>query len=196
MPGIFPGLHWSIPVNDRSIYITFDDGPTPGITESVLELLEIRNQLATFFCIGSKVQKFPELFQKIQQNGHHIGHHTYQHKNGWKTPSGLYFQDVEDAAKIIPSNLFRPPYGKMTPYQIYHLKRKYKIIMWTLLSYDWSDKINSTKILEKLMKASSPGSIVVFHDSIKAKGNLLSILPKYLEFCHQEELACKPIPYS
>jgi len=185
---------WNMPGEDRKIYLTFDDGPLPGITEFVLDALKAHNAKATFFCVGNNVKQNAEIFQRTVDEGHRIGNHTYFHKNGWYTPVPEYLQDVSDAAQLINSNLFRPPYGKIKLRQAQALLPHYKIIMWDVISYDWDQSVSPEQCLDNVTLNTRPGSIVVFHDNIKAIGNLKEVLPKYLEYLKQNEFSFEVIP--
>ena len=131
---LYPGAVWNKPTNEKILYLTFDDGPTPEVTSSVLDLLSSHQAKATFFCIGENVEKHPALYNRIKAEGHSIGNHTHTHPNSWKVNSDFYLNDVEEARKVINSNLFRPPYGKLTPRTIFSLRNKYQIIMWDVIS--------------------------------------------------------------
>lgn len=180
---------WNIPNTENSIYLTFDDGPTPEITERVLEILDNHHIKATFFCIGDNVRKHPEIVQKIISKQHSVGNHTYSHLKGWKTSTKSYISNTEACEiklnslfKIRNSKLFRPPYGKITPWQSYKLRKLgYKIIMWDVLSRDYDASISAEKCYENVIKNVSSGSIIVFHDSNKAKENVLNSLEKTIE---------------
>ncbi|WP_396157879.1 polysaccharide deacetylase family protein [Flavobacterium sp.] len=180
---------WNIPNTENSIYLTFDDGPTPEITERVLEILDNHHIKATFFCIGDNVRKHPEIVQKIISKQHSVGNHTYSHLKGWKTKTKTYISNTEACEiklnslfKIRNSKLFRPPYGKITPWQSYKLRKLgYKIIMWDVLSKDYDASISAEKCYENVIKNVSSGSIIVFHDSNKAKENILNSLEKAIE---------------
>jgi peptidoglycan/xylan/chitin deacetylase (PgdA/CDA1 family) len=180
---------WNIPNTENSIYLTFDDGPTPEITERVLEILDNHHIKATFFCIGDNVRKHPEIVQKIISKQHSLGNHTYSHLKGWKTSTKSYISNTEACEiklnslfKIRNSKLFRPPYGKITPWQSYKLRKLgYKIIMWDVLSKDYDASISAEKCYENVIKNVSSGSIIVFHDSNKAKENILNSLEKAIE---------------
>lgn len=180
---------WDIPNSENTIYLTFDDGPTPEITERVLEILDKHHIKATFFCIGDNVRKHPEIVQKILSKQHSVGNHTYSHLKGWKTPTKTYISNSEACEiklnslfKIRNSKLFRPPYGKITPWQSYKLRKLgYKIIMWDVLSKDYDASISAEKCYENVIKNVFSGSIIVFHDSNKAKDNVLNSLEKTIE---------------
>ena len=184
---IFSKYIWDLPNNDNKIYITFDDGPTPEITEWTLNQLNNFNAKATFFCIGDNIRKYPEIFKKVISEGHSIGNHTFNHLNGWQTSTNDYIENVKNCfIHQQPSTnnhqLFRPPYGKIKPSQSIKLRKQgYKIIMWDVLSEDFDATISKEKCLENVINNMQSGSIIVFHDSIKAFPNLEYTLPKVLE---------------
>ncbi len=184
-PGIarflLPNMIWRIPGKEKKVYLTFDDGPHPEITPEVLDILNKFNAKATFFCVGDNVKKYPEVFKKVLDNGHSVGNHTYNHLNGRKTENQIYFDNIALADKLINSKLFRPPYGQIKISQYKILNKKYKIIMWNVLSGDFLPNLSKEKCLEKVLKLAKPGSIIVFHDSIKTKEKVLYVLPKVLE---------------
>lgn len=177
----FPQLLWEVKTTDKEIFLTFDDGPHPEITPLVLDILDEYKAKATFFCVGENVEKYPKTYASILKNGHITGNHSYNHLNGWKTINSTYFENIEKAASLINSNLFRPPYGRIKPSQIKNLKPHFKIIMWTVATYDFSKKVTPEQCHENAIQKSKAGSIVVFHDSEKARENLLSVLPAFLE---------------
>jgi peptidoglycan-N-acetylglucosamine deacetylase len=178
---------------EKKIHLTFDDGPTPGITTRVLSLLNEYNAKATFFCLGKNVVDNPELYQKIKEQGHSIGNHSYSHLNGWKTPRKQYFEDIKKAEQIINSKLYRPPYGKISIMQWIKLRKKFRLILWTCLSRDYDPKKAAGSILKKIKKASHAGAVIVFHDSEKAWPVLQKVLPLYLEFLKSKNFSCQPI---
>lgn len=178
---IFSKFVWNIPTNDKVIYLTFDDGPMPDITDWVLEVLGEYNAKATFFCVGENVKKYPEVYGKIIASGHKVGNHTYTHINGWKNTSADYVANVEKASEYIDSGLFRPPYGKIKSKQSAHLLKHYTIVMWDVLSGDFDKAMTYKKCLEELKKNTKAGSIVVFHDSIKSEHLLRQVLPTIIE---------------
>lgn len=202
---LFAKRVWSKPRDENAIYLTFDDGPIPIVTPWVLEILAKYNAKATFFCIGDNIKKHPVLFAEILKNGHAIGNHTQQHSNGWKTSFEAYLADITAVEETMENlelldqktkniNLFRPPYGKMTSKQANAvLKKGYKIIMWNVLSMDYDAKISEEKCLKNVLTNLKPGSIIVFHDSLKAEEKLRYILPKILEACTKEGLNCKKL---
>jgi len=178
---IFPKLIWDISTDKKVIYLTFDDGPHPEVTPQVLELLDEFNALATFFCVGENVKKHPDTYSLILSKGHRVGNHSYNHISGWKSDNKDYFANIEKAGSLIKSELFRPPYGRITPSQIKVLSKKYSIIMWSVLTYDFDSKISKEQCLKNSIVKTKAGSIVVFHDSIKSEKNLLYALPMFLK---------------
>jgi peptidoglycan/xylan/chitin deacetylase (PgdA/CDA1 family) len=184
---IFSNYIWDIPNTENKIYLTFDDGPTPGITEWVLQELEKYNAKATFFCIGNNIEKHPEIFEKVIAKGHSIGNHTFNHLNGWKTSTNEYLENSIQWSVVSGQspncNLFRPPYGKIKAAQAKKLRQLgYKIIMWDVLSADYDATLSAEKCLENATKNVTPGSIIVFHDSVKAFPHLEYTLPKALKY--------------
>ena len=197
---IFSNYVWEIPNNENKVFITFDDGPTPEITEWTLEQLKKYNAKATFFCIGNNIEKHPEIFEKVFADGHSIGNHTFNHLKGWKTATKKYSNNVLLCQSEIANhtsqitNLFRPPYGKIKPSQSKKLRALgYKIIMWDIISYDFDAETSTEKCLNNVLKNIKSGSIIVFHDSLKAERNLKYVLPKTLEFLEQKGLVCAHI---
>ncbi|MCW2117903.1 polysaccharide deacetylase family protein [Flavobacterium sp. 7A] len=201
---IFSKYVWDLPNEQNKVYLTFDDGPTPEITSWVLDLLKKHNAKATFFCIGKNIEQQPELFQRIIQEQHAIGNHTNDHANGWATTKDLYIKSVVACANSIskhiisntnlPTSLFRPPYGKIKTAQINALKKQgYKIIMWDVLSADFDLSITKEKCLENVISNIQSGSIIIFHDSVKAFPNLKYTLPKVLNFIDKNNLQCATV---
>ena len=197
---IYSSYIWNIDTKEKILYLTFDDGPHPVATPFVLDQLKKYNAKATFFCIGDNVRKHPEVFEKIIAGGHSIGNHTFNHLKGWSTPLERYLENVKEcedqfkladckfqvASEALPASrvghqYFRPPYGRITVKQIRALKDEYKIVMWDVLTYDYSKNISRQNCLNGSINASRPGSIIVFHDSLKAERNLTHVLPKFLE---------------
>lgn len=182
LPRLYPSLEWSVPADEKIIYLTFDDGPEPRVSKWVMEQLEQYNAKATFFCIGDNVQKYPDVYQEMIDKGHKVGNHTYNHLNGWKTTTEEYINNIINCSKEVNSNIFRPPYGKISTSQIKRLKKNYRIIMWSILTGDFDPKLNRAKSLKAMYAKTKPGSIIVFHDSKKAENNLIYLLPKYLKY--------------
>lgn len=183
---IFSSYVWSLPSEENIVYLTFDDGPHPIITPWVLDQLKEFDAKATFFCIGNNVEKYPDVYQKILDEEHAIGNHTYHHLNGWKTDDNKYIDDVVAAAQHIKSNLFRPPYGRIRNSQAKRIpaamrREDVSIIMWDVLSADFDASFSPEQCLNNVIENVSAGSIIVFHDSEKAFNNLRYALPKTLE---------------
>ncbi|HMU45267.1 MAG TPA: polysaccharide deacetylase family protein [Chitinophagaceae bacterium] len=178
---LFPHRLWSINTKEKTIYLTFDDGPHTSATNFVLDELRKFNAKATFFCIGKNVTANPTLYDQIIKEGHSVGNHTYNHLNGWQTDTSKYFSDIESAASVINSDLFRPPYGRIRSSQA-GLLGKYRIVMWDVLSGDFDEQLPKEKCLNNVIKNVMPGSVVVFHDSEKAFEKLTFVLPKVLEY--------------
>ena len=178
---IYPTLLWALYENKPVCYLSFDDGPTPGITGWVLDQLKEYNAKATFFCIGKNVERHPELYQRILSEGHCTGNHSYSHVNGWKQSTEAYLEDIEKCRSQVDSKLFRPPYGKITWRQIRKLSTHYKIVMWDVISGDFDQSIDGEKCYKNVVTHTRSGSIIVFHDSKKAAPRLQYVLPKILE---------------
>jgi peptidoglycan/xylan/chitin deacetylase (PgdA/CDA1 family) len=194
-------LLWRVPTKEKKIYLTFDDGPVPEITPWVLDVLKSFTARASFFVVGENVIRHPDLFRRIAREGHRIGNHTYNHLKGWKTADKVYLENIEQCFSAIEKEwplpgdksqgsesefppekegrLFRPPYGRMRKSQIRQLNTK--IVMWDVLSYDFDALLNPVKCLKKVLRSSREGSVVVFHDNVKAKRNLEYVLPRFLE---------------
>ena len=181
------GLIWSRSTKHKRIYLSFDDGPHPIITNFVLDTLKENGIKATFFCIGDNVLKYPETFECIVKEQHSIGNHTHNHLNGWKTDNIQYYKNILQAAKHIPSKLFRPPYGKIKPTQAnYLLKRGWRIIMWNSLSADFDTSIDGITCFNNVISTMKNGSIVVFHDSEKAFDRMKIALPLLIQYCREQ----------
>jgi len=181
---LYPGCIWELPDAEKTIYLTFDDGPHPEATPLVLDLLQRYAARATFFCIGKNVEAYPEIYARILNAGHKVGNHTWHHVNGWKIRDKLYFEDIDRAKKYIDSDLFRPPYGKISHFQSQQLRRRlgYRIVMWTVLSGDFDVKLSPERCTENVLLNAGAGSVVVFHDSTKALPRMRVALEKTLEF--------------
>jgi len=182
---LYPSLIWKKSNSSKTLYLTFDDGPIPEVTPFVLDVLNQFDAKATFFCIGDNIRKHPEIFDEVLNAGHSIGNHTYNHLNGWKTDDDTYVENVIKCDTRVNSILFRPPYGRIKRSQIKKLSALYpefEIIMWDVLSGDFDQQLDPEKCLRHTVEAACPGSIIVFHDSIKAFRILKEVLPKALEF--------------
>lgn len=179
---LYPDVVWDKFGNGNTLYLTFDDGPTPEITEKVLDILDQYQAKATFFCLGRNVERYPDVYQSILARDHSVGNHTYSHLKGWKSKNQEYFDDIELASRLIHSKLFRPPYGKIRRSQIRYLKKKYKIVLWEVMSHDYEKRVSKERSLKVVLRYTRPGSILVFHDSVKAIKKLEYILPRFLEY--------------
>jgi peptidoglycan/xylan/chitin deacetylase (PgdA/CDA1 family) len=183
---LYPNCTWKIPSKEKVIYISFDDGPHPEATPFVLEILKQYNAKATFFCIGNNVLKHPNVYESILQQGHRVGNHTYDHLNGWKTDLVTYIENIKDAANLIESDLFRPPYGRVTRKQIRTIQSDSncpnQIIMWDVLSGDFDLNLTGEDCAKNVIQNTVPGSIIVFHDSQKAWDRMSVALPLVLAY--------------
>lgn len=178
---LFPNFTWRIPSSEKVLYLTFDDGPIPVVTPWVLDQLAEYNAKATFFCVGDNIQKHQDVFEQVKAAGHAVGSHTFNHQNGWSTDNIPYFHNVRHCANLTKTILFRPPYGKLRPRQTQFLLRHYRIVMWDVLSGDFDPKISEEQCLTNVIDNATSGSIVVFHDSLKAEEKLRYALPRVLE---------------
>lgn len=193
-------LVWDIPTGKKEIYLTFDDGPVPGLTEYVLKELRKYDAKATFFCVGDNISKYPEICKKIVEQGHLIGNHTFNHLKGWSTKNHEYFMNIDQCRDEIQKHqktqgkpLFRPPYGQISKKQIKSIKDRYHIIMWDVLTYDYEKTLAPPRRLEKIIDKTGPGTITVFHDNIKGEKNLKFLLPKYLDHFKKQGYQFKKI---
>ncbi len=171
---------WGFSLSEKKIFLTFDDGPHPDITSFVLDILKEQKLKATFFCVGENVKKYPEIFQRILDEGHQVGNHTQRHENATKVTAESYLKSVEEANIYIQSKFFRPPYGRLSPRLARTLAQKYEIIMWTWLSYDFDPKVCVTEILFKAEKQVNAGDILVLHDNPKIAEKQKELLPKLI----------------
>ena len=201
LPWLYPSLVWQIPTKQKQLFLTFDDGPVPGPTDFVLETLQKHNCKATFFCIGDNVRKHPEVFRKVVDQGHGIGNHTFNHVKGWSTSLRKYIENVNlceqefqnSKLEVRSLKLFRPPYGRITRSQISALQ-DFKIIMWDVLTIDYNKNISPEACLRNSIRATRPGSIIVFHDSLKAERNMIYALPRYVEYFLEQGYQFKSLP--
>jgi len=189
----YPDLIWRMPTEKKELYLTFDDGPTPYVTKWVLDLLKEYNAKATFFCIGKNAKNHPILFKRILREGHCIGNHTYDHSNGWNSTNYRYIKSVMRCDKYVPSNLFRPPYGRIKRAQIKRLRERFDIIMWDVLSEDYNQNLSPEECADIVQDQSKNGSIIVFHDSRKALRNLKYVLPNVLKNFSQKGFTFRSI---
>jgi peptidoglycan-N-acetylglucosamine deacetylase len=181
MQSLFPNYTWNIKTDEKVLYLTFDDGPIPEVTPWVLEQLANYDAKATFFCVGDNVRKYPSVFQQVLDEGHSVGNHTYNHLSGWSTDNIPFFHNIRHCARVVNSGLFRPPYGRLTPSQTQFLTRHYRIVMWDVLSGDFDQSISKEDVFDNVILSAKRGSIIVFHDSLKAKERMQYALPRVLE---------------
>ena len=190
---MFPRFVWKQDTTEKVIYLTFDDGPIPEVTQFVLDTLKEYDAKATFFCVGDNVLKNPAIFQTVLEAGHQVGNHTHNHFNAWDTEDELYCQNVAECRLVMENellkfgkrervHLFRPPYGKLNYKLVKSLSKEYKLIMWDVLSGDFDPHLSPQKCLEKTITCTERGSIVVFHDSIKTQKCITYVLPQYLDY--------------
>jgi peptidoglycan/xylan/chitin deacetylase (PgdA/CDA1 family) len=188
---LFPDRLWRKSAESNIVYLTFDDGPVQGVTDYVLEELAKRSQKATFFVVGDHVLKNPTLAQEIVNSGHKIGNHTFNHLNGWKTEKSVYLDNIELCDRVlsdvlgIKTKLFRPPYGMIKPSQAVEVSKFHQIVMWDMLSGDYDQSLKPELVLRKSIQNTKAGSIAVFHDQLKTKEILPTILPQYLDFIQE-----------
>lgn len=187
-----PGLIWDME-GEPDVYLTFDDGPTPGNTEWIIETLAKYDAKATFFCLGKNVEQHPETFRKLIEAGHKAGNHTYSHQKGWSMSLERYVEDVDFANQFMHSDLFRPPYGRIKPSQARILSERYALVMWDVLSRDYSSLITPRQCTKNVLKHVRAGSIVVFHDSWKSARNMRYALPRVLQYLKEKGLKCSVI---
>jgi len=184
---LFPSVIWRQKNYQNNIWLTFDDGPTPKVTPFILNTLKEENVKATFFLVGEQIERQADLYNQIISDGHVIANHSYSHINSWKSNNLDYLNDIEKCQKLMPKNkLFRPPYGKISALQIRRLKKKYKIILWDVLSWDFSLSIAPSKVKRNVMKNTKQGSIIVFHNNQKSFQNLTSILKETIQELKQK----------
>jgi peptidoglycan/xylan/chitin deacetylase (PgdA/CDA1 family) len=186
---LFPQFTWRIPTLHKTIYLTFDDGPIPEVTEFVLEQLQRFGAKATFFCVGDNISKHPAIAERLVREGHRIGNHTHNHLSGWKNAPDVYTDNARLCAQKIKQirgaehqkMLFRPPYGQISRKQVQKLKKDYELVMWDVLTYDFDATLAANDCLKHSLAVTQKGSIVVFHDNVKAVSVLEYALPRYLE---------------
>lgn len=177
---LFPARIWGISVSDKSVFLTFDDGPNPEVTPWILDFLKEKNIRATFFCVGENVERFPELYQRLLDEGHRTGNHTMKHLNGMKTDKKTYLHSILETEKQVKSDLFRPPYGRLSRKMDQLLTQRFKIVMWTWLSKDYDKSVSIDSII-KAAESIQPGDILVFHDNSKSKDRVQELLPPIVE---------------
>jgi len=203
LPMLYPALTWRMPAEKKCLYLTFDDGPIPGPTEFAIALLKEHSIQGTFFCIGDNIRKHPQLFREVLAHGHSVGNHTVNHLNGWRTPAERYVSNAKEFDAIAsgaglpePTTLFRPPYGRISAAQIRILKddHNYNIVMWDVLSQDYNRSLSPENCLRRTIAACRPGSIIVFHDSLKAIRNMEYTLPRLIDHFGGKGFSFERIP--
>ncbi|WP_243348197.1 polysaccharide deacetylase family protein [Parabacteroides sp. FAFU027] len=183
---LFPGAVWRMPQHNKCVYLTFDDGPIPEVTPWVLDFLDKQGIKATFFCVGDNVRKYPDIYREVLSRGHKTGNHTFNHLQGLRTLTKNYLSNVAKAAELIDSNLMRPPHGHIRIPQFFLLRRKYRIVMWDLVTRDYSKRLTGEEVFNNVRQYVRNGSIIVFHDSLKSVKNLQYALPKAVEWLKNE----------
>ncbi len=193
---LYPKALWRVKIpHQKTVYLTFDDGPIPEVTPWVLDVLDRYDAKATFFCVGDNVRKYPYLFEDILHSGHQVGNHTFHHLQGWLTRSKKFLDDSNEADRLIGSTLFRPPHGHMIfPQPLLLKKNGYKIVMWDVVTRDYNAKLSPGQVLENVKKYTRDGSIIVFHDSLKAERNMKYALPRAIEWLKEEGYTFELIP--
>jgi peptidoglycan/xylan/chitin deacetylase (PgdA/CDA1 family) len=193
----FKGFHWKIP-DDNKIYLTFDDGPIPTVTDWVLDVLKDYQISATFFCVGDNIHKHNKIFQRIIDEHHGVGNHTYHHVDGWQTPADVYLENIKKCQSYFPDSsqkLFRPPYGRMNTKATSKIKQQYEVVMWDVLAGDFDQTLNVQSALTKCVSAVENGSIILFHDSLKAEKNLKLLLPGFIEEMKAKDFSFSKLPW-
>lgn len=191
---LYPKALWKVKTDNKEIYLTFDDGPVPELTDWVLSTLKIYNAKATFFCVGSNILKHNQIFERIKKEGHTVANHTMYHTKGFSTTVADYMSEVAQCKDLIENNLFRPPYGKLKRSQYKALqKNNFKVVFWDVISYDY-EKISPQQCLNNVVKNTKRGSIVLFHDNVKAEENIKFALPNFLEYYTKLNYTFKALP--
>lgn len=191
----YPAAFWRGSASEKVVYLTFDDGPIPEVTPWVVDLLQQQGIQATFFCVGENVARYPYLLHHLLDCGHQVGNHTFHHVPAWRLSFPEYLNEIEMAQKVIPSPLFRPPHGKLWPWQMPALKRRFsKIVMWDVLTKDYDRRLSPDEVVDNVIKYVRPGSVIVFHDSLKAWPNLQEALPRSIIWLQQQGYRFELIP--
>ncbi len=199
---LFRGVVWRLEEDEKSIYLTFDDGCIPEVTPKVLDILSEYGVKATFFCVGDNIRKYPEVFSRIVSEGHSVGNHTFHHLAGWQTPTDKYLADVALADEYIDKNLpdgmrnkhlFRPPYGRMRLLQKHTIRQNHRVVLWDVLTHDYNRHYSVEKIMRIIKRYSRKGSIVVFHDSLKSADRMLPALPRVIEYYQSQGYQLKTL---
>ena len=185
---LYPRRTWGFSLSDNTVYLSFDDGPTPLLTDWILDFLAEKEIKATFFCVGENIKKHPKPFLKMKEHGHPIGNHTMRHEKGTSTPWEVYKSSIDECASLVENNLFRPPYGRINALQSRRLSHKYRIVMWTWLSYDYDKNIRVESILKSAKEKIKAGDILVLHDNEKVESRLKEILPELVAIIREKGL--------
>mgnify|MGYP003302636948 FL=1 len=179
---LYPQALWRINPKERAVYLTFDDGPIPEVTPWVLEVLRKYEVRATFFMVGDNIRKHPDIFRQVVADGHRLGNHTFHHLSGFRHTTAQYLHDVEQANQYLDTDLVRPPHGWMRWWQYYKLRRRYRVVMWDLVTRDYSTRLDGADVLRNVQRYARPGSIITFHDSVKSYEKLRYALPRAIEW--------------
>lgn len=191
---IYPDALWRMSPHERAVYLTFDDGPIPEVTPKVLEILRNYGIKATFFMVGDNVRKYPEVYRQVKEDGHRIGNHTYNHIGGFRHGIRSYLNNVEKADQLLHTDLVRPPHGWLKWEQYFFLRKHYQLVMWDLVTRDYSRRINACRVLWNVRHYARPGSIITFHDSLKSKDKLYYALPRSIEWLRSQGYEFKTFP--
>ena len=183
---LYPRATWRMNSSEHAVYLTFDDGPIPESTPFILQTLAEFGVKATFFMVGDNVRKHPDLYRQIVAAGHQVGNHTYHHLGGFKHLAKTYIDDTERANDLIGAHLFRPPHGCMSHSQYFWLRRRYRIVMWDLVTRDYSKWLTADDVFENVRRYARNGSIITFHDSLKSIDKLHSALPRSLKWLREQ----------
>ena len=191
---LYPHALWRVPTMERHVYLTFDDGPSPQVTPHILDILQRHNARATFFMVGENAFRHPELVEQVLAHGHSVGNHTMHHTQGRHTTLGQYLDDVEAEASLLNTRLFRPPHGLMRREQYKELQKQYEIVMFDIVTRDYDSRVTPQQILENVKRYTRPGSIIVFHDSLKASPRTQNALEPVLQWLKQQNYECRSLP--
>lgn len=191
---LYPNAIWRIDTGEKNVYLTFDDGPIPEVTPRVLDILDHYNVKATFFMVGDNVRKYPDIFKMVKDRGHRLGNHTFNHYSGMRHTTRKYIRNIHKANTYIHTDLFRPPHGWLRHAQYHFLKRHYKLVMWDLVTRDYSKRLNADDVFENVKRYARPGSIITFHDSLRSAHKLWTALPRSIEWLLSEGYSFKTIP--
>lgn len=188
---LYPHALWRMEPNERAVYLTFDDGPIPEVTPWVLDVLDHYQVKATFFMVGDNIRKHPEEFEMVKARGHRLGNHTFNHFGGFRHSVKEYLENLEKANAYLHTDLFRPPHGWMTWAQYHYIRKHYRVVMWDLVTRDYSTRLNGRDVLLNVRRFARPGSIITFHDSLKSHDKLLYALPRSIEWLQSQNYEFK-----